>query len=50
MDELVHHYGQSPVVAQALVDQDRILPVLDGLDEMDADDGKRRGQTRLCER
>jgi len=37
--ELVSRFSHlSPVVAEALVRQRRILPVLDGLDEMDTDD------------
>lgn len=36
-DQLVKIYELHPRVANALVDDDRILPVLDGLDEMDVD-------------
>jgi NACHT domain len=37
---LASDYGLHPQVARALLDTARILPVLDGLDEMDPPDGK----------
>ncbi|MDH6247258.1 hypothetical protein [Mycobacterium sp. OTB74] len=39
-NQLAINYGLNPRVARAMVDTDRILPVLDGLDEMDAPDTK----------
>ncbi|WP_421111445.1 NACHT domain-containing protein [Streptomyces sp. NEAU-S77] len=37
---LVDEYRMSPVAAKALFDAGKVLPVLDGLDEMDADDAR----------
>lgn len=37
VDELIRHLGQRPALARKLVDEGHVLPVLDGLDEMDSD-------------